>query len=281
MVIRKKLSLWGVYSTIYLLIYSSGAHMRHCFMLDITYEPLVLPCNDLYILMFPSSVPVLLFHTMKHKLPIKNDNSLISSKGQVKWCGKYAVVWRISYIIATKHCTKAVWKIKLHSEEKPINQICRERKARLHHWHETSNLMVSITFTSEVTLLFSPPLSPSSTHREWEREKEKYFPPVLPNDLFLALEWNCWCFYIITTIFERGGRHEDDIAGPTWSPRWCCMLELTRWENSQCWGPTSPYWGGSSLCRSCFKYTGCNNSDPSGGLRKQQLTFLYREKLSL
>lgn len=71
MVIRKKFPLWGVYSTIYLLIYSSGAHKPLFLAGYYLCTPSTTLQHNLYILVFPSSVPVLLFHTMKHKLPIK------------------------------------------------------------------------------------------------------------------------------------------------------------------------------------------------------------------
>lgn len=98
-------------------------------MEDTAYEPLVTSIlqHVLYVLMFPSSSPCLAISYNKTQIAHKNDNSLTSFKGQIKWCGKYAVVWHIIYIITTKHCTKAVWKIKLHSEENPINRNCREK----------------------------------------------------------------------------------------------------------------------------------------------------------
>lgn len=77
--------------------------------------------------MFPPWVPVWPSHTMKHKLPIKMIILLLVLKVKSNDVEKYAVVWHIIYIIATKHCTKAVWKIKLHSEENPVPDLQREK----------------------------------------------------------------------------------------------------------------------------------------------------------
>lgn len=67
-----ELPLWEVYSTVYLLIYSPGAHISHFFMPDTclwAFSSILQ--HDFYVLMSPPSVPVPLSHTMKHKLPVK------------------------------------------------------------------------------------------------------------------------------------------------------------------------------------------------------------------
>lgn len=79
--------------------------------------------------MFPPWVPVWPSHTMKHKLPIKMIILLLVLKVKSNDVEKYAVVWHIIYIIATKHCTKAVRKIKLHSEENPVPDLQREKRS--------------------------------------------------------------------------------------------------------------------------------------------------------
>lgn len=115
--------------------------------------------------MFPPWVPVWPSHTMKHKLPIKMIILLLVLKVKSNDVEKYAVVWHIIYIIATKHCTKAVRKIKLHSEENPVPDLQREKRSCIPDMRPDGPYHNQ--FWVYPPLLSYPLLSLKYTHTQW------------------------------------------------------------------------------------------------------------------